>query len=90
MLSILAPVMSLYQQLCAWTPLPQSAVSFYSWIYSSMGAEQHPNRFVAIHSVLQHCILFYAAALPLLALDVFQAPKVRWGTERSDAHSPIR
>ena len=70
-----APVMDFYTRLCEATPLPSSIADAYEWIYVSMDGASHPNRFVAIHSFVQHMLLFWCISLPLLALDVYQWPR---------------
>ncbi len=73
-MDILAPLMSLYTRACELTPLPQSVVSTYSWMYDAMGAEKHPSRYIGLHAIGQHLFLFWTLALPLLALDVYRKP----------------
>jgi len=74
MLPIFTSFLGFYTQLCELTPLPNSVLNFYSWIYHSMDGDNHPARFVAVQTVLQHMIFFYAVSLPLLALDIFRGP----------------
>jgi len=72
----LSPVLDLYARLCALTPLPGPLRSAYAWLYHALSAEQHPQRFIVLHSIGQHLLLFWTLCLPLVALDVYQRP--RW------------